>query len=194
MIKKESITQLVQKPFYLLRHGETEWNVQGKRQGWIDIPLNENGRKQAASLQSICATLPVSHIYYSPLSRVSETMNIACQGLQCPRITHDDFKEWHLGEWQGRGIPWFEENLIVKAPVGGESREQFSQRVLRAANKALIETQIPLFVAHSGTFRALCYHAEIIAERSIDNCQLVLFIPPDVDNDCWRYKLIASPG
>ena len=71
---------LAQYPFYLIRHGQTDWNAEGRFQGTVDIPLNETGRRQAkrnglafkADLPDVSGWRFVS----SPLSRARETMEI----------------------------------------------------------------------------------------------------------------------
>ena len=74
---------------YLLRHGETDWNRQGRIQGHTDIPLNENGRKQiaqvAAGLAGVCPDMDV--ILCSPLSRAKESAAIAAGQLHYPKDT-----------------------------------------------------------------------------------------------------------
>lgn len=72
---------------YLLRHGETDWNRQGRIQGHTDIPLNENGKKQiaqtTAGLAGICPNMDV--ILCSPLSRAKESAEIAAGQLHYPK-------------------------------------------------------------------------------------------------------------
>jgi broad specificity phosphatase PhoE len=58
---------------FLVRHAETEWNSIGKSQGWNDIPLNEEGLKQAAFLGECFADLPIGQIYASSLTRAVQT-------------------------------------------------------------------------------------------------------------------------
>src|SRR6476620_209508 len=58
---------------YIARHGETDWNAQHKLQGMTDIPLNENGRKQAAALAESLTGVHLDAIYSSTLSRSRDT-------------------------------------------------------------------------------------------------------------------------
>ncbi len=62
--------------FYLVRHGQTDWNILKKIQGTEDIPLNDMGRIQAASCAQALSTIPFEAIYTSPLSRAKETAQI----------------------------------------------------------------------------------------------------------------------
>ena len=57
---------------YIIRHGQTDWNVLGKIQGRQDIPLNETGRRQAACLAKGMERRPVSMIFSSPQKRALE--------------------------------------------------------------------------------------------------------------------------
>lgn len=59
----------------LVRHGETEWNVLGLPQGWTDIPLNEEGWRQAKLLADNLSQISVEAVYSSPLQRAVETAN-----------------------------------------------------------------------------------------------------------------------
>ena len=84
--------------FFLVRHGETDWNVVGRLQGRRDVPLNTLGRIQAGQVGRVLAQLAgdtraLSYVS-SPLSRAVETMRILRTGLDLPRklrtrrITH----------------------------------------------------------------------------------------------------------
>ncbi len=59
--------------YYLIRHGETDWNVERRMQGREDVPLNEKGRLQASELARALAGVPFSLIMTSPLFRAAET-------------------------------------------------------------------------------------------------------------------------
>ncbi len=55
--------------FFLIRHGETEWNAQGRWQGQIDLPLNPRGREQADQIAQSLSATPIDVIYSSDLMR-----------------------------------------------------------------------------------------------------------------------------
>ena len=61
---------------YLVRHGQTDWNIEKKTQGHTDIPLNENGRKQAQILAQSISNLKIDRIISSDLLRAKETAEI----------------------------------------------------------------------------------------------------------------------
>lgn len=58
---------------FLIRHGETDWNVEGRPQGWEDIPLNDHGKEQVAYLGYCFSGLPIGAVYSSVLLRAMET-------------------------------------------------------------------------------------------------------------------------
>ena len=62
---------------YLLRHGETEWNVQGRLQGRLDSPLTERGQEQARRQAELLAALPPMAAWASPAGRAVATARIA---------------------------------------------------------------------------------------------------------------------
>lgn len=91
---------------YLLRHGETDWNKEGRIQGHTDIPLNDNGRAQIArtaeGLAGVCHG--VDAILCSPLSRARESAYIAAEKLDYPTdriIVEPLFIERSFGEAEG---------------------------------------------------------------------------------------------
>src|ERR1700749_4512270 len=86
----------------LFRHGETDWNVEERFQGHIDVPLNENGRAQARGLVEKLAPMGLQVILSSDLSRALETARIAARGLGGIAVEIDPrLREAHLGGAQG---------------------------------------------------------------------------------------------
>jgi len=90
------------KKIYIIRHGETDWNVSRKFQGQSDIPLNENGRLQAAGLtENLQEVLPFDRVVATDLSRAIETAEIIVRGHATPVETEPGFREIDFGEWEG---------------------------------------------------------------------------------------------
>lgn len=86
----------------LWRHGITDYNAAGRFQGHADIPMNDQGRRQAARAAARLATHSLDALYSSPLERAYETAQAlaAVTGLEIfidPRL-----KEIHVGQWEGR--------------------------------------------------------------------------------------------
>ena len=130
-----------------LRHGETDWNVEGRLQGQRDIPLNDNGRGQAKrNGKAVLAAIPDIAGYdfvASPLERSRETMEIArlAMGLD-PSAYHldDRLREITFGEWEGftteelrqqdpAQVAARERDKWGFLPPGGESYRLLSERV-----------------------------------------------------------------
>ena len=127
-----------------MRHGETDWNIAGILQGWLDVPLNEQGRQQAAELAASFADAGFGYVYSSPLGRARETAEIIAGLLRLPFPTcHEGLKERNFGTVQG--IPKAEladlnpvllQQILKRNPAcsfeQGESMEFFADRVLAA--------------------------------------------------------------
>lgn len=126
------------------RHGETDWNIAGILQGWIDVAINDQGRKQAHELAATFTGSGFSYVYASPLSRALETAEIISRALQLPPPVCDEgLKERHFGAIQG--IPKAEladlnpvllQQILRRNPAcsfeQGESMDDFAGRVLDA--------------------------------------------------------------
>lgn len=128
----------------IVRHGETDWNKSGILQGWLDVPINAQGCSQAAGMARTFANQGFEAIWCSTLVRASETAQILSSALQLsPPRSHDGLKERNFGAIQG--IPKNElaelnpaqlEQILRRNPaaqfVGGESMNEFADRVLQA--------------------------------------------------------------
>jgi broad specificity phosphatase PhoE len=85
---------------YIARHGETDWNVQHRLQGWTDRPLDETGRKQAAGLAESLKGVHIDAIYSSTLSRSRDTARtVAGKALTVNSL--DGLRERNYGHFQG---------------------------------------------------------------------------------------------
>ena len=66
---------------YMIRHGQTDWNLAGKIQGKTDVPLNEEGRAQARFLAEAMKSRPAAKVFTSPLKRARETAQAVAEAL-----------------------------------------------------------------------------------------------------------------
>lgn len=89
---------------YFVRHGETDWNQARKLQGHVDIPLNENGRSQAARAAEVLAPIPFHACISSPLNRAQETASLLLQNRPLPTPTDPDLVEIGFGSGEGYSI------------------------------------------------------------------------------------------
>ena len=85
----------------IIRHGETDWNVERRIQGQTDIPLNENGRAQALAMAYNSAHHRFSTVFSSDLSRATETANALAQREDLEVETLPELRERHYGIFQG---------------------------------------------------------------------------------------------
>lgn len=166
--------------FFLVRHGETDWNKNRIIQGVSDIPLNDTGRAQAAAVGAILARHQFDLLVSSPLSRAFETAMIIARRLQMPApIVVPDLIERNYGEAEGSsGL-----DLDARYPPGTEvpgreSREAVTTRVVRVMHDLAIrhpEADI-LAVAHGGVIRSVVEHAAPGLHREpITNCSVHSF-------------------
>lgn len=157
-------------PLIFLRHGETDWNVEGRLQGQRDIPLNDNGRAQARrNGEAVARAFPdiaACDFVASPLWRSRETMEIAraAMGLDPTLYALDDrLREITFGDWEGYTtdelrlthgelVAEREKDKWGFLPPGGESYRLLSERV----GDWLAGIARPTFVvAHGGVGRVL---------------------------------------
>lgn len=142
---------LFRRPFYFLRHGETETNVQRLVAGSIDTELTAIGRQQALEAAAVLANEPITAVYSSPLRRARDTAAPVAERLRLSVIVLPDLAErtWGVLEGQPRGS-----RVRGVTPEGAETSAAFAQRILSAF--AHIDSEAPLIVGHSGVFRVLC--------------------------------------
>ncbi len=86
---------------YMIRHGETDWNVVRKLQGRSDIPLNEEGRRLARVTAEALADVKFDRIYTSPLQRAKETAMIMKRDRDIPVIEEERIQEISFGIYEG---------------------------------------------------------------------------------------------
>jgi len=166
--------------FFLVRHGETEWNRERRIQGVSDIPLNDTGRAQAAALGDILVGHNFDLIVSSPLSRADETARIIAQRLGMPApITVADLIERNYGEAEGSSGA----DLDLRYPPGTdipgrEDREVVTQRAIRVLHDMAIRHPHAdiVAVAHGAVIRSVVdYAAPGLHKEPITNCSVHSF-------------------
>lgn len=86
---------------YIIRHGQTDWNVRHRLQGKTDIPLNENGRRMAGEARDKYRDIRFDICFSSPLLRAYETARIVLEGRGVPVITDERLSEMGFGIYEG---------------------------------------------------------------------------------------------
>jgi probable phosphoglycerate mutase len=171
--------------FCLVRHGETDWNVERRLQGHTDIDLNDQGRQQAQQMaQALKAIdLQFDYLYTSDLMRAANTANAIEHLFNVNAIADTQLRERHLGSLQGLTIEdaqrlkpelWqihMQRNLEHDL-VGGESIKQFASRIHGALEKIrrIHAGKTILLVSHGGAldmmYRLAC-NQPLEAEKAV---------------------------
>lgn len=132
--------------WFLVRHGETDWNAAGRAQGQAQVPLNATGRAQAQALAARLRPLRFSAAYASDLRRVTETAAPILHGRDPPLVTLPALREKSFGEWEGMTFAEMEARYPERyaelfsdggsfAPPGGESDRKLLRRVAAAVDR-----------------------------------------------------------
>jgi probable phosphoglycerate mutase len=166
--------------FFLVRHGETEWNRIRKIQGISDIPLNDTGRAQAAALGQILVGHRFDLLVSSPLSRAMETASIIAERLGMPQpLIIQDLIERNYGEAEGSSGADLDQKYPPGTEIPGrEEREDVQKRVVRVLQDLAIRHPHAdvLAVAHGGVIRSVVeYAAPGEYDEPITNCSVHSF-------------------
>jgi broad specificity phosphatase PhoE len=151
----------------LVRHGETDWNADGRLQGQTDRALSEYGRRQARQLAAELAGEELEAIYASDLSRARETAEIVGERLRLSVVLNADLREKNWGTWEG--LTAVERDRVEFA---GESTEEHRKRVLGALRR-IAERHSGgrvLVVTHGGSIRRVQTAALGMALPVVENC------------------------
>jgi broad specificity phosphatase PhoE len=152
-----------------VRHGETDWNAEGRLQGHTDRPLNDHGRRQAKELAERLSEAGADAIYASDLARAKETAEIVGERLGLPVVIDPDLREKNWGNWEG-----LTGDERVHVEYVGESTEDHRERVLRAVRRIAERhpDQRVVVVTHGGSLRRVQAAVEGVAAPVIDNCSV----------------------
>ncbi len=187
---------------YLARHGQTEWNSVGKRQGHTDVPLDETGRAQAAGLGEALRPARIAAVVVSDLARARVTGDIVSSslGVATPPIVDPDLRERRFGVFEGltrdecardHGDAWRAWCDHAIAPPSAEQSEdvvaRFGRAMERAASLAGPHGNA-LVVSHGGAMRLWL---RSVLRRSIDTigntAVFEVLFRDDVDAAPWPH-------
>lgn len=175
--------------FYVIRHGETLFNVIGRLQGWCDSPLTQEGEQQAISLGKHLHNIPFKNVYSSTSERVQDTTRLVLQDRDVPVSYRKDLKEVNFGIVEGG----FLQDLKIKKfkdrffhgyhEYGGEDYMEVGERMIHALEdiaKANKDEHV-LIATHGGAILSMIYQIDkeeamklIDANQRIDNCSVTI--------------------
>ncbi|MDE0220541.1 MAG: histidine phosphatase family protein [Spirochaetaceae bacterium] len=178
--------------WFLVRHGETDWNVEGRAQGQLHVPLNDKGLAQAEAIAARLRPMPFTAVYASDLRRVTQTAEPIMRGRDVSLVTLPALRERGFGEWEGmiftemeardpeRYATLFTGDDTAATP-GGESERQLYERVAAGVD-GLLERHGGddgdlLVIAHGGSLSAAIVRLLGLPSGSMerflfDNCGL----------------------
>jgi|TARA_B110000438_G_scaffold81498_1_gene81341 broad specificity phosphatase PhoE len=170
----------------LIRHGETNWNVERRKQGRNDQPLNAKGSIQAAlAAKYVKSTYNVKKVWTSPLQRCANTAAL----FEMPVLTSDHLLEIDFGEWEGMLSSDIEKiypglingHVDESDPPGGEKRNNLPVRARKWIDESNIanEDGDVVLVGHGGSMKGLLVAllnlpVEAMETLTIDNCSITV--------------------
>jgi 2,3-bisphosphoglycerate-dependent phosphoglycerate mutase len=180
----------------LLRHGQSQWNLENRFTGWVDVDLSPKGEEEARHAGELLKKLnvPVDYLFTSVLKRAIRTAEIACQiaNIQVPMEKDQALNERHYGDLQGlnkaeTASKFGEEQVHIwrrsydVAPPNGESLKDTAERVWpyydARIEPLLREGKNVLVVAHGNSLRALVMKLDTLTPEEIVKVEIPTGIP-----------------
>jgi broad specificity phosphatase PhoE len=159
---------------YLIRHGETDWNMEGRWQGHADVPLNEIGRRQAQLLAQRMASEGMSFaaMYSSDLARAYQTAWELGAAVKIAVQLLPSLREIDLGYWSGLTYGEIKERYPIESQLleqgqdiprgGAETMAALGHRVVEAVDAIAAQHrgEALALITHGGCIRAMLAHAD----------------------------------
>jgi 2,3-bisphosphoglycerate-dependent phosphoglycerate mutase len=181
----------------LIRHGQSQWNLENRFTGWEDVPLSERGHEEARRAGEKLRDIPIDSVYTSALRRAINTAQIALEaaGRTDMSLTMDKaLNERHYGDLQGlnkaetaakygdQQVHVWRRSFDVRPPGElGESLAMTIERVMSYFEKHiladLLQNKNVLVVAHGNSLRALLYRLDKHTEESIMDLNIPTGVP-----------------
>ncbi len=134
---------------YLARHCKTQYNLEGRVQGTLDVPLSDIGRAEARAHAPTIRGLGIERIVCSPLQRGQETARIYAEHGGLPLSVSPKFREIDLGAWEGKTHDellsdplyrrWLEDPSSVAVPESAESAIEAQRRIIDAIQDLVVQ-------------------------------------------------------
>mgnify|MGYP001625075000 CR=1 FL=1 len=176
--------------FYIMRHGQTDWNKKGKIQGKTDIELNEEGIEQAKEARKVLENYPIDMIVASPLKRARKTAEIINETRKVPIMFDKALEERGFGYFEGKIRKEIHDEILDseildnyslnKEYKGVETIRGLCDRVWRLLNELKEEyaDKNILLVTHGGVTRAISGYFNgvndkgILEDLDLQNCEI----------------------
>lgn len=178
------------KKIYLFRHGETDWNREGRIQCSKDIELNEKGLQQARQNAEFLRNMGIEHIYASPLKRAYKTGKILADLINVEIEIYDDLREMNGGRYEGMLKEEYkkdfgEENyelfyhtrndgMDLSLP-GGETKQQIRDRIVEVVNRICKTTPYEVIgiASHGLVLREFLRGMDFEDDSGLHNCEVI---------------------
>ena len=171
----EGISEEGAMKLYVIRHGQTDWNINRLIQGQTDIALNEAGFRQAEDARKALSGVSLDVVFTSPLVRARRTAEIICRDRDLPVFVDDRLQERSYGELEGtdrEAFPYnelweYDRNLILRDV---EPVKLFFQRVYSFLDEISLKylDKNVLLVTHTGVLKAVeCYANGMLPDKEI---------------------------
>ena len=185
----------------LVRHGESQWNLENRFTGWVDVDLSPKGEAEAAAAGRVLKDVPVDVLFTSVLTRAKRTAEIACAeaGITDVPVFRDEaLNERHYGDLQGLNKAETAEKFGADQvhvwrrsydvpPPNGESLKDTQARVASYYESRIIpllkEGKNVLVVAHGNSLRALVMFVEHLSPEEILKTEIATAVPITYDLD-----------
>lgn len=174
---------LIMKHLYMMRHGQTLFNVRKRIQGWCDSPLTEEGIRQAVQAREILKDIPFDHYYSSTAERACDTLEIVTEGNK-PYKRLKGLKERNFGLFEGESEdlnPHFEDFRYddLFPHYGGETTEEVMNRLKTTLTEIMDQDDHHnvLAVSHAGAsmafLKTVTDPAIVLKNGGFSNCCII---------------------
>ena len=178
---------------FLVRHGQTQSNVENRLQGSKGVPLNQVGEKQVAEVAQFFKNIPLTAVYSAPARRAKQTASSIAKFHNLSVKVIRGFRERSHGklegkteeqrkklipdiqkQWKHQGIDW--------RPPGGETLRELQQRAIKAFNQIIKKHKLNdtiLVASHGGTIKAVVHYVhggkleDYLHAKPIENTQII---------------------
>jgi 2,3-bisphosphoglycerate-dependent phosphoglycerate mutase len=181
----------------LVRHGQSQWNLENRFTGWVDVPLTEAGRTEARRAGELLAAkgLRFSKAYTSSLARAQQTLDIILKVLGqtgIPVVRDQALNERHYGDLQGKNkaetaAKYGDEQVRVwrrsydVRPPGGESLADTAARTLPYFDSQIVPDlrsgQTIIVSAHGNSLRSIVMSLDKLSREQVLSLEIATGVP-----------------